>query len=116
MRLNKGKMVCIQDTMEDLGVSMTFNQMNVLLGIAQLQGHTIAELSNELNLDYRQVYQIIERLGYAGGQPRNGYQIKPLKLVMKVKWGKPRSLKGGRCMYLTPKGLKFVKRVTRKKR
>lgn len=111
---NRKRMTCIQDTMEDLGVSMTFNQMNVLLGIAQHQGRTIAELADELDVEYRHIHQIIERLGIAGGSPRNGYQIVPLKLVRKVKWGK--ALKGKRCMYLTPKGLKFVNRITRNKR
>ena len=116
MLFNKGKMTCIQDTMQDVGVSMTFNQVNVLLGIAKHQGRTIAELSAIMGLDYRQVHQIIERLGVAGGSPRNGYQIVPLDLVHKVKWGKPRSRKGSRCMYLTPKGLKIVKRFTKNKR
>ena len=114
MLFNKGKMTCIQDTMEDLGVSMTFKQMNVLLGVAKNQGQTIAEVAQILDIDYGSVHQIIERLGIGGGSARNGYTTKGLHLVHKVKWGKRR--KGQRCMYLTPKGLKFVKRITKNKR
>ena len=115
MRLNRGKMTCIQDTMEDLGVSMTFKQMNVLLGVAKHQGHTIQELSDELGLYHSQVHQIVERLGVGGGI-RGDYIIQGLRLVEKVKWGKPRSARGRRCLYLTPKGLKFVNRITKNKR
>ncbi len=115
MRLNKGKMTCIQDTMLDLGVSMTFNQMNVLLGIAKNQGMSIAELARELGLNHNTTHQVIARLG-DGGEWRNNYEIKGLKLVTKMKGRRPHTKKGYRYMFLTPKGLKFIKRITKNKR
>ena len=115
MRLNRGKMTCIQNTMGDLGVSMTFRQVNVLLGIAKNQGYHMSEIAREIGETPRSIQQVIARLG-DGGDWRNGYKIKGLKLVQKVKGRSPHTKKNARYMYLTPKGLKFIKRITKNKR
>ena len=113
--INKRKMTCIQHTMQDLKYNLSFSQMNILLGIAKNQGLTIVDIAYELDLPYGKIHQTLHRLGNGGPLcPSQAYQIVGLNLVKKRRY--KRGDRRIRRLYLTPKGFKFIKRITRNKR
>ncbi len=106
---------CLEDSISTANITgrLTLKQMQVLIGVANNQGYSMTELSEMLNLQIGYVTTVVSRLGsqqYNGWDQKNNRKItlKGLGLIQKVKDTGDRRL---RCLYLTKRGLRFVKKM-----
>lgn len=110
--MSRFSLKCIDESINNVNVTgtLTLNQIQVLVGAAKHQGHSISELAHTLDMDFTYVTSVINRLG---SEPYTSYNYKTkkpirvvgLKLVQRVTSIDDRRI---RCVYLTQRGLNLI--------